>query len=386
VISLYTPTHNLCLIHEAYASLCAQTRDDWEWVVVPNGPARGYFRGFNDPRVRIINAPPEIDGKIGALKSFACAQAKGEAVMEFDHDDILLPEAVEEAEKAFEDPSVDFAYSNSVNHDFRVDYPMTWNGTFGWTHRPFSWQGRFMLESVSAAPLPQSISRIWYAPNHFRAWRKTFYDRIGGYNQSLTAGDDHELLCRTYIEGKMLHIDKPLYIYRVNGENSWLKHQEEINKTQWRNHDTFIAQMVGKWCRQEGLNQMMIGTDFKGWPNEDSSVGSITAIDTLQFLDDPVTVMNEAYRVLAHGGWFFIAVPSSNGVGAHDNPSNRSLWNWRTFRYVTEKAMQKRSRFTGRFQKVKLETVKDGEGVDYVIAHLIAVKEESPRFYGELLI
>jgi SAM-dependent methyltransferase len=123
------------------------------------------------------------------------------------------------------------------------------------------------------------------------------------------------------------------------------------------------------------------------WPFADSSLGSLHSNHNLQFLDDPVHVLNEAYRLLAHGGWFFITVPASNGVGAHDNPANKSFWNWRTFRYCTERAMQPLCPgLKCRFQKVKLETVKNHEGVDYVIAHLIAVKDESPRFYGELLI
>jgi len=394
MISVFTPTHNLSWIHETYASLLSQTRTDWEWIVVPNGAARGYFRGFNDPRVRVINCPAEIDGKIGPLKAFACSQAKGVSVLELDHDDILLPDAIVEAEKAFEDQSVDFAYSNSVNHDFRVDYPMTWNGTYGWTHRPLIWNSRFMLESVSGSPNPANFCRIWYAPNHFRAWRKTFYDRIGGHNQNLVAGDDHELVCRSYIEGNCRHIDKPLYIYRVTGENSWLKHSEEIQKVQWNNYDLYVEKMVSKWCQIEGgLKQVSIGgshpvSDFEDrWPFGESSLGSIHANDTIQLLSDPVRIMNEAYRVLDHGGWMFITVPASTGVGSCDNPANKSLWNWRTFRYFTEKDMQNRlPGSTCRFQKVKLETVKNHEGVDYVIAHLIAVKYELPRFYGELTI
>jgi glycosyltransferase involved in cell wall biosynthesis len=403
MISVFTPTHNLCWLHEAYASLCSQTRGDWEWIIIPNGAARGYLRGFNDTRVRVINCPPEIDGKIGPLKKFACAQARGVAVLELDHDDILLPEAIAEAEIAFADETVDFAYSNAVNHDFRVDYPMTWNGTYGWTHRPFSWQGRWMLESVNGAPNPANFSRIWYAPNHFRAWRKTFYDRIGGHNAAMTAGDDHELVCRSYIEGGCRHIDKPLYIYRVNGENSWLKHQEEIQKVQWQNHDTYIEAMVAKWCRENGgLKRIAIGepnpTDgyefeswrlplHKSWHFSNSTLGAIRATNVFQFIDDPVHVMNEAYRALAHGGWMFITVPSSTGLGAHDHPLNRSFWNSRSFRYYTEKDMQKLvPGLKCRFQKVKCDTVRTAEGVDYVVAHLVAVKEESPRFYGELLI
>ena len=52
-----------------------------------------------------------------------------------------------------------------------------------------------------------------------------------------------------------------------------------------------------------------------------------------QQLIDPVHVMNEAYRVLAPGGFFLIRVPSTDGRGAFQNPLNITFWNEHSFWY-----------------------------------------------------
>ncbi len=42
------------------------------------------------------------------------------------------------------------------------------------------------------------FSKIWFALNHVRAWRPSFYHRIGGHDPLRKNIDDHDLLCRTY--------------------------------------------------------------------------------------------------------------------------------------------------------------------------------------------
>jgi len=50
--SVFTPTHRPNYLSDAYRSLCEQTRKDWEWVLVPNGP-KAYIPDAlrKDPRV-----------------------------------------------------------------------------------------------------------------------------------------------------------------------------------------------------------------------------------------------------------------------------------------------------------------------------------------------
>jgi hypothetical protein len=338
----------------------------------------------------------------------ACKRATGDILFELDSDDLLLPGALEETAKAFDDPTVDFAYSNTVNHDVRSNSAITWPNIYGWTQRPYVQNGTVSIESVSAEPYPQSISRIWFAPNHFRAWRAKTYWAVGGHDATMKITDDHDLMCRTFIAGKMHHIDKPLYFYRVNGDNTWLKNQADIETTMWACHDKYIEPMMLRWAKDSGLkcidicggvnptpgyvsvdraNAEVTANLDERWPFEDNSVGLIRAHDAIEHLRSHVHTMNEAYRVLAHGGMFDILVPSSNGEGAFCDPGHISFWNRRSFRYYTEGAFRK---FVPdavcRFQQIKLRDVRMWDDLPYVSAHLVAVKSDQPRFYGELLI
>jgi SAM-dependent methyltransferase len=324
-----------------------------------------------------------------------------------DHDDLLLPGALEETEKAFSDPTVDFAYSNTVNHDVRINSPVTWDQRFGWSYRNLKVGDKECVEAVSAEPFPQSISRIWFAPNHLRAWRASSYWKVGGHNATMKITDDHDLMCRTYIAGKMQHIDKPLYFYRVHGGNTWLAHQEEIQETMFRCHDKYIEPMMMKWAKELGLRcidlcggvnpaegfesvdlaNAQINTDLnERWPFEDNSVGVIRAHDAIEHLRNPIHTMNEAYRVLAHGGMFDILVPSTDGQGAFCDPTHVSFWNYRSFRYYTQGVFRKFiPSYVGRFQQIKLRDIRMWDDLPYVSAHLIALKD-GPRYYGEVLI
>jgi O-antigen biosynthesis protein len=124
-----------------------------------------------------------------------------------------------------------------------------------------------------------------------------------------------------------------------------------------------------------------LGIDLgQRWPLEDDSVGVIRAEDVLQQLVDPVHVMNEAYRVLAPGGFFLIRVPSTDGRGAFQNPLNVSFWNEHSFWYYTRSSHSRHvPGFTGRFQEARLRTFFPDEfskqhAIPYVEAHLIALK------------
>ena len=98
-ISVVTPTHRgLPVIQDAYASLCAQTYADWQWVVVPNNGVVLSEEMLGDPRIRVVPFTGKpIDGarhSIGALKHFACDYATGDVYLELDDDDVLSPECL----------------------------------------------------------------------------------------------------------------------------------------------------------------------------------------------------------------------------------------------------------------------------------------------------
>jgi SAM-dependent methyltransferase len=170
-------------------------------------------------------------------------------------------------------------------------------------------------------------------------------------------------------------------------------------------NDDFI-QMQEKWSKDNNLRLIDLGgainapegyesydrhqADIIGdlnemWALEDSSVGLLRAHDIIEHLKDPIHTMNEAYRVLAHGGVFDILVPSTDGQGAWCDPTHISFWNKRSFRYYTEKGMRAyiEPECSCKFQIVKLENIMMWEGIPYVQAQLIAIKD-GMRYHGEL--
>jgi glycosyltransferase involved in cell wall biosynthesis len=97
LVSVFTPTHKVDFLSEAYQSLTRQTYRQWQWVLIPNGAKASIPASIaGDSRVKIIPAPEAIAAAgVGALKRFACEQCEGEYLVELDHDDFLTAAALE---------------------------------------------------------------------------------------------------------------------------------------------------------------------------------------------------------------------------------------------------------------------------------------------------
>lgn len=80
------------------------------------------------------------------------------------------------------------------------------------------------------------------------------------------------------------------------------------------------------------------------WPWDNNSIEHIFAADIIEHLHDKIHTMNEAYRVLIPEGTFHIVVPTTNGMGAFQDPTHVSYWNLNSFRYY-EKGSIYRNKF-----------------------------------------
>lgn len=401
-ISIFTPTNDPTFLPEVLASVLAQTYQDWEWIILHNGPeltaeegAMG-TPGETDPRIRHVTTTST--GKVGELKAMAVDHCTGEIFLELDHDDLLMPTALADVAAAFEArPEVGFVYSNSIHTTGDFQRTERFSSVQGWQYRETKFRDNVVDEYVSFSPTPEAVSRIWFAPNHLRAFRRTVYDSVGGYDRTMRVLDDGDLMCRMYIAAPFLHLDKPLYIYRIHGQNSWLKHNAEIQQNVMRIYRQYILEMARVWSERNALLALDLGgqwdalpglttVDLRGaeitadlrerWPFADGTVGMVRAYDVFEHLPDILHTMTELSRVLAPGGHAFIQVPSTDGRGAFQDPTHVSFWNENSILYYTDRRKARYIHTPVRFQAVSCVTTElNIERVCWVQAHLVKLAD-----------
>lgn len=409
-ISIITPSHRFHpYFEELYDSILSQTYKNWEWILYLNNNFQKSSlsaRIILDPRVKIF-IDKNNNNNIGYVKSMAFNSGNGDILLEMDHDDLLIDRCLEEINNAFQDETVNFVYSdNAVLHmkEQFVPFPES----MGWSHQTIQFKEKQLFSMKSFPATSHSVSYIWYAPDHVRCWRTDFYKKIGGHNPELSVCDDHELMIRTYLAGKMYHIPKVLYIYRITGDNSWLERNELIQTTTKQLFNQYAQQLAEKDADTRGLLKLDLGSGVEkrsgyvsidleygdvewdlndGIPFPDNSVGVINASHIIEHLKDPLKTMKEIHRVLAHGGWAFIEVPSTDGRGAFQDPTHVSYWNENSFWYYTraDKAHFIKNK-TIRFQPYRLETNWWPDNIAVVNAALVAIKDDKPRYPGLLQI
>jgi glycosyltransferase involved in cell wall biosynthesis len=397
-ISIFTPTHSSKYLSRLYDSIKNQTYKNYEWIIVPNNGATIPFQIDDKTKIH----PTVSAGNIGLLKKYACSFTTGEILVEVDHDDELFPNALEEIAAAFQNnKNIDFVYSNFC--DVKKDYvPKTFEEIYGWKSRPCKFRNYNLIETIAFQPDPRSISKVWFAPNHVRAWKKSFYDKIGGHDESLDILDDHDLICRTYIHGNMHHIDKPLYVYHLHeGNTCYGDKNAKIQEQTLAIHDKYIYQLVEKWCDLNGLRKIDLCGGFskpdgyesvdlnngdicadldQQWPFEDGTVGLFRAHDAIEHIKSHVHTMKEAYRCLAPNGWFLTMTPSTDGRGAFQDPTHVSFWNSNSFFYYC-KAEQ--AKYIGTPVRFQLNRIKNYFPNSWCELHnIVYVKADLLKFDG----
>lgn len=401
-VSIFTPSHNTQFLSETYDSIKNQPYD--QWVISLNNGARLSDVPINiqeDPRNRVIIDAGTLQN-IGAIKNLACSYCDGDILVEFDHDDLMLPTAIDKIREAFSDKDVVFVYSDCAEFNDSDWSSRQYDSSYGWEHYVINYNGYNLTPATTPDPIPYHVSIIYHAPNHFRAFRKSAYERAGGYDASLSICDDQDLMCRLYLEGKFYHIPECLYLYRVHNTNTWLERNADIQTETVRLQKKWIRPMVESWANSNKLMKLDLGgrfnspegyisVDFKGgdircdlnerWPFDDSSVGVIRAFDIIEHLKNPIHTMSEIHRVLVPGGYAFIEVPSTDGRGAWQDPTHISQWNENSFWYYTDRNLaQYIDNDTIKFKSIVLETHFPSDwhrqhNISYVRSDMVCVKD-----------
>jgi O-antigen biosynthesis protein len=410
-VSVFTPSHDTRYLNSAYESLREQSFDEWEWIVLLNRRAPPWKPPSEDDRVKVTRAPAGARG-VGALKRAACELASGEILVELDHDDRLSRGCLAAVVDAFEDQDAVFAYSDfaQINADGSPNFERFDEG-YGWVYTRGTIDGQEYNRCHSLAPTPHNLGYIWYAPNHVRAFRRSAYDKAGGYDAKLEYLDDQELMSRLYLRGEFRQIKRCLYFQRVHSDNT--QREQRINDAIQEQtvvyYRQFIEDLTLAWASRQGLrclrlrSPMWIGDepderyeDVLVDPEDPrieadaDTVALIKAYDVLQRMPRRAEFFNEIYRVLVHAGLILTQTPSTDGRGAFQDPSHTAFYNENSFMYFTQSALHDAvPDLVARLQVSHLRTFYPTEGheemdIPYVQCNLLAVKD-GPRQGGPLL-
>jgi glycosyltransferase involved in cell wall biosynthesis len=410
-VSVFTPSHDPRYLDDAFRSLREQSFSDWEWIVLLNGKAPNWTPPEPDSRVKVSRAPARLRG-VGALKRAACELAGGEILVELDHDDTLSRGCLAQVADAFHARGVVFAYSDfaQINEDGSPNRERFDPG-HGWVYSAGTVDGNEYERCHALAPSPHNLGYIWYAPNHVRAFRRSAYEQVGGYNAELEYLDDQELMCRLYLVGEFAQIKRCLYFQRVHAEST--QREERINAAIQEetvdNYRQFIEELALVWANRRGLRSLRLKTPlWLGDPPDDryedieidpaeprigaapNSVGILKAYDVLQRMPRRAAFFNECHRVLTHAGLIFTQTPSTDGRGGYQDPSATAFYNENSFMYLTQADLRPAlPGLDARLQVSYLSTSFPTQAhadrlIPYVEANLLAVKD-GPRQGGPLL-
>ena len=225
MISVITPTYNteLRTLARTYTSLTNQTYANWQWIVFDDSTSPAvwdWLRTIDDSRVECYQAGRH-SGNIGHVKRCAFMLGRGRYLVELDHDDELMPQALERISSC----TAGFVFSNwsEINAQGQsCRYPEGWAFGYGSDY----WDGERWV--CKAPPINRTTaSHIVSVPNHVRAWRADVYRDLGGHDATLPVCDDYELILRTILATDWQHLNELLYIQHI-GNTTQRKRNAEI--------------------------------------------------------------------------------------------------------------------------------------------------------------
>ena len=209
-VSVITPTlDRLAFLRRALDSLVAQTYEDWEAVVVVDGPSpelAAFVAEHPDPRVRLVQR--ETTGGTAASRNSGLEVARGRYVGLLDDDDIWLAQKLERQVPLL-DAGADVVHSLTYVADADGN-PYT---------RPTE-RGFRLFREVAAAGYPYAwlLRRSCYQISTFLV-RRECVDAVGGFDPALSGIDDLAFVHELWRRYDLRLIDEPLTKYCFHDSN-----------------------------------------------------------------------------------------------------------------------------------------------------------------------
>jgi glycosyltransferase involved in cell wall biosynthesis len=228
-------------IQRPYSTLMKQSYPHWEWIIFDDSNGDENWANLvklreSDPRIRVYRAEKN-SGVIGHMKNLASSLARGGLLIEVDHDDELTPRALELCVTASHDfPQAGFFHSDFVEiHEDGTNFKYGDMFGLGWGSYRKEWSEERKMWVNVCNTIPINAATIRYlvgCPNHYRAWRTSFFKEIGGWNPHFHVADDYEMMARSFLKTKFVKIRHNCYYqYRnAGGNNHTFIRNREIQK------------------------------------------------------------------------------------------------------------------------------------------------------------
>ena len=249
--SIFTPTYNIGeRILRTYDSILNQSFTDWEWIVVDDSTDDITWNILlelkeKDYRVKPYRIFPLSGGNIGLVKNRAASLCDGDWLVELDHDDVLTKQCLEVSNDAIlQYPDAGFLYSDvcemfedggmkTYDHDFSGNWYGRNDNFFDFGYAGHSWtnvDGKDLIAHWYPDINPLTIRFNISMPDHVRMWERKKYLEIGGHNKNLPIADDLEIIIRTFLNTKIIHVKQVLYIQYNNKNTTVDNNSIDINR------------------------------------------------------------------------------------------------------------------------------------------------------------
>jgi glycosyltransferase involved in cell wall biosynthesis len=249
--SIFTPVYKTGeRILRTYNGLKNQTLTNWEWVVVDDSPDDETWDILQsiqkmDYRVKLHRILPISGGNVGLAKHRAAMLCDGDWLVELDHDDCLTSNALEVSNDAIlKFPDAGFLYSDCCEYYETGEYKYydhDWTGN--WYGRPdnffdfgyagHEWEvvdGQTILAHRYPDVNPLSIRFNISMPNHVKMWERGLYHKISGHNKGTPVADDLEISIKTFLNTRMIHVKKVLYLQYSSRNTTTDNNSIDINR------------------------------------------------------------------------------------------------------------------------------------------------------------
>jgi hypothetical protein len=170
---------------------------------------------------------------------------QGDWVVELDHDDYLTKECLSTCNDAIKKyPDAGFLYSDvcemyedgepkTYDHDWSGNWYARHDNYFDFGYAGHSWvnvDGKDIVAHWYPDINPLTIRFNISMPDHVRMWERELYHKIDGHNTNTPVADDLEIIIRSFLNTRIIHVKRVLYLQYNNRSSTVDNNAIDINR------------------------------------------------------------------------------------------------------------------------------------------------------------